>query len=183
VAAIRRSADRLANLVDDLLAMARVEEGVDPLTEVELVSMLRDACEHAENEAKLRAVEFDLDTPEELWAVVDQNALARVFANLVGNAVKFSLPDGHVVLRLSRTEDGVEFRCSDEGIGIPPERLATLFDVPRRTPDSRTDALPGSGIALAICQRLVTRMGGRISVDSTLGQGSTFTVRLPAAER
>ncbi len=180
VTAIRRSADRLANLVDDLLAMARAEEGVDPVTEVDLVTMLRDACGHAETEAQLRGVVFDLHAPEELRATVDQNALARVFANLVANAVKFSLPRGRVVLHLSRTDDGVEFRCTDEGVGIPPERLSSLFDIPRRPPDSRSEDFPGSGIGLAICQRIVTRMGGRISADSTQGQGSTFTVILPA---
>jgi signal transduction histidine kinase len=179
VAAIRRSADRLSNLVDDLLAMARAEEGADSLVEVDLVQMLRDACEHAETEARLRRVGFDLDTPKELWAEVDPNALARVFANLVGNAVKFSLPRGRVGLHLSRTDDAVEFRCSDEGIGIPPDRLETIFDISRRTPDARSEELPGSGIGLAICARIVTRLGGLITVDSTQGQGSTFTVRIP----
>ena len=179
VAAIRRSADRLSNLVDDLLAMARAEEGADNLVEVDLVQMLRDACEHAETEARLRRVGFDLDTPKELWAEVDPNALARVFANLVGNAVKFSLPRGRVGLHLSRTDDAVEFRCSDEGIGIPPDRLETIFDISRRTPDARSEELPGSGIGLAICARIVTRLGGLITVDSTQGQGSTFTVRIP----
>jgi signal transduction histidine kinase len=179
VEAIRRSADRLSNLVDDLLAMARAEEGVDNLTEVDLVQMLRDACDHAETEAGLRDVGFDLDTPKDLWAMVDSNALARVFANLVGNAVKFSLPRGRVVLHLSRSDGAVEFRCTDEGIGIPPDRLETIFDISSRTPDARTEELPGSGIGLAICARIVKRLGGRITVDSTQGQGSTFTVTIP----
>lgn len=180
VAAIRRSADRLADLVDDLLAMARVEEGVDPVAEVDLVAMLRDACDHAGTDARHREIGFDLDTPDELLGKVDQSALARVFVNVVANAVKFSRPGGLVGLRLSRTEDGqAELRCTDEGVGIPPERLATLFDVPRRAADARTADVPGSGIGLAICQRIVTRMGGRISVESIPGEGSTFTVRIP----
>ena len=179
VAAIRRSADRLADLVDDLLALARVEEGADPAAEVDLVAMVRDACDHVEPDARRREVGFDLDTPDELRAKVDQHALARVFVNVVSNAVKFSLPGGRVGLRLSRTEEGIELRCEDDGVGIPPERLATLFDVPRRAVDVRTSDVPGSGIGLAICQRIVARMGGDISVDSTPGSGSTFTVRLP----
>jgi signal transduction histidine kinase len=179
VAAIRRSADRLADLVDDLLAMARVEEGVDPMAEVDLVAMLRDACDHAGTDARHRGIEFDLETPDELLGKVDPGALARVFGNVVANAVKFSLPGGRVGLRLSRTEGEVELRCTDEGVGIPPERLATLFDVPRRVADARTADMPGSGIGLAICQRIVTRMGGRILVESIPGEGSTFTVRLP----
>jgi two-component system phosphate regulon sensor histidine kinase PhoR len=180
VEAIRRSADRLANLVDDLLAMARLEEGADPVAEVDLVAMLRAACDHVETDARHRGIAFDLDTPDELLVKVDQSALARVFVNVVANAVKFSLPQGRVGLSLSRAEDAVELRCTDQGIGIPPDRLATLFDVPRRAADVRTADVPGSGIGLAICQRIVTRMGGRISVESTPGEGSTFIVRLAA---
>jgi signal transduction histidine kinase len=181
VAAIRRSADRLANLVDDLLAMARTEEGADALTEVDLARMVRDACDHAETEATLREVSFEIESPEELWVRVDPHALARVFANIVGNAVKYSLPRGRVSLRLGRDTGGrmVEFRCADEGIGIPEERLATLFDLGRRSPDSRTEEMPGSGIGLAICQRIVNRLGGDITVESKQAEGSTFTVRIP----
>jgi two-component system phosphate regulon sensor histidine kinase PhoR len=179
VAAIRRSADRLANLVDDLLAMARTEEGVDGLIEVDLVQMVRDACDNAETEAALRGVTFALDSPEELWVVVDPQALARVFANLVANAVKFSLPRGRVTLRIERVGDVVEFRCTDEGIGIPEDRLATLFDIGHRSPDSRIEEMPGWGIGLAICQRIVARLGGEIAVESTQAEGSTFTVRIP----
>jgi signal transduction histidine kinase len=179
VAAIRRSAERLSNLVDDLLAMARAEEGADPRVETDLVEMVRDACAHAETEAALRRVTFQIDAPETMRVEVDPNALARVFANLVTNAVKFSLPRGRVVLRLRRHEDGVEFCCTDEGIGIPADRLKTIFDISGRTPDPRTEDLPGSGIGLAICARIVDRLGGEISVESEPGQGSSFTVRLP----
>lgn len=179
VAAIRRSADRLADLVDDLLAMARVDEAADTVTEVDLVQMVRDACGHSETEATLRDVTFDLESPEHLRASVDSHALARVFANLVSNAVKFSLPRGKVTLRLAQVGEALEFQCIDEGIGIPEDRLATLFDVAQRTPDSRTDEMPGSGIGLAICQRIVTRLGGEITVESKQAHGSTFTVRIP----
>ena len=179
VAAIRRSADRLADLLDDLLAMSRVEEGISPLIETDLVELLREACAHAETETVLREVVFELDTPEELWVTADVTALARIFVNLVDNAVKFSLPRGRVVLHLARTGDGFEFRCTDEGIGIQPDRLDAIFDISRRTPDSRTEVLPGSGIGLMICERIITRLGGGISVESTPGQGSTFTVRIP----
>jgi signal transduction histidine kinase len=179
VEAIRRSADRLANLVDDLLAMARAEEGASQRVEVDLVEMVHDACGHVETEATLRGVTFEMVAPDELLATVDPNALARVFANLVANAVKFSLPRGRVVLDLNRIGNTVEFRCTDDGIGIPQDRLDALFDLPRRTPDARTEELPGSGIGLAICERIVTRLGGEITVQSTQGQGSTFTVRIP----
>jgi signal transduction histidine kinase len=179
VAAIRRSADRLSNLVDDLLAMARAEEGADRPVEVDLVEMVRDACRHIETEATLRGVTFEVDSPEELRLAVDANALARVLANVVSNAVKFSLPRGRVIVGLTRGDGVIEFRCRDDGIGIPADRLATIFDIARRTPDARVENIPGSGIGLAICARIVARLGGEIDVESTQGEGSTFTVRLP----
>jgi signal transduction histidine kinase len=179
VEAIRRSAERLSNLVDDLLAMARTEEGPDVRTSVDLVVMVREACDHVETVADLREVTFRLDVPEELWAAVDPTALARVFANLVANAVKFSLPRGEVLLHLSETDDAIRFRCTDQGVGIPADRLETIFEMAPRTPDSRSEEIPGSGIGLAICRRIVHRLGGQISVESTPGEGSTFTVILP----
>jgi signal transduction histidine kinase len=179
VVAIRRSADRMTSLVDDLLAMARAEEGAATMVEVDLVEMVRDACEQAETEAALRGVEIEVESPDELRVVVDRHALGRVFANIVGNAVKFSLPRGRVTLGLDRAGDVVEFRCADQGIGIPEDRLTTLFDIPHRPPDARTDELPGSGLGLAICHRIVTRLGGEIEVESNPAEGSTFTVRIP----
>ena len=137
VAAIRRSADRLAGLVDDLLALARTEEGgVAGRAEPGDVSeILRGACRHAEGEAHLRGITFSVDMPEQLPATVDVDALARVYANVVGNAVKFSLPDAEVRLTLRRDGDVVELVCADDGIGITPEDQAAVFDMHRRSDD------------------------------------------------
>jgi len=181
VAAIRRSADRLAGLVDDLLALARTEEGGLPgRVEVGDVSeILRGACRHAEVEAQLRGITFSVDMPEHLTAKVDVDALARVYANVVSNAVKFSLPDGQVRLTLRRDDDVVELVCSDDGIGITPEDQAAVFDMFRRSDDPLVRVVPGTGVGLAISHRIVTRLGGRIDLESTPGEGSTFTVRVP----
>jgi signal transduction histidine kinase len=179
VAAIRRSADRLSSLVDDLLAMARTEEGIGSMVEADLVAMVRQACEDAGTEASLRRVTFDIDAPEELWLKIDAHAVERVLANLVTNAVKFSLPRGRVKLSVSRVESSVVFRCSDEGIGIPAERLDSIFEVSPRMSEAHEDEIPGSGIGLVICARIVERLGGRIEVESRRAEGSTFTVILP----
>jgi signal transduction histidine kinase len=181
VAAIRRSADRLASLVDDLLTLARTEEGgVAGRTEVGDVSeILREACRHSEEEAQLRGITVTVDMPEQLTAKVDLDALARVYANVVSNAVKFSLPDGQVRLALRRDGDMVELTCSDDGIGISPDDQATVFDMFRRSDDPLVRVVPGTGVGLAISHRIVTRLGGVIALESTPGEGSTFTVRVP----
>ena len=182
VAAIRRSAERLSGLVDDLLALARAEEGLTGHTgAADLVVLVHDACHHAEVDAEQRGVRFVLDLPDELLVPVDADAVARVYANIVSNAVKFSLPDGEVRIAVRRSGDAVEFACADDGIGISPEDQATVFDMSGRSHDPTARGLPGSGVGLAISHRIVSRLGGSIDVESTQGMGSTFTVRIRAA--
>jgi signal transduction histidine kinase len=184
VAAIRRSAERLSSLVDDLLALARAEEGVagEHGAGTDAVSLVRDACRHAEVQAQSRGLRFSLDLPETLMIAVDGDALARVYANVISNAVKFSLPDGEVRISLREADGGVEMVCSDDGVGISEADQATVFDMSRRARDSQARGVPGSGVGLAISQRIVTRLGGSIDLDSTLGEGSTFVVRVPAKD-
>jgi signal transduction histidine kinase len=110
---------------------------------------------------------------------VDADAVARVYANVVSNAVKFSLPGGEVRVAVRRSGDAVELVCADDGIGISPEDQATVFDMSARSRDPQARGLAGSGVGLAISQRIVSRLGGSIDVESTQGVGSTFTVRIP----
>ncbi|WP_151084618.1 sensor histidine kinase [Nocardioides cynanchi] len=181
VDAIRRSALRLSGLVDDLLALARAEEGLigGAHSEGDLAVVLRDACRHAEPEAQLRGIGFDVDAPAELVVPLDVDALSRVLVNLVANAVKFSLPGGRVRLSLSQVGDVVVFSCSDDGIGIPEDEQSTVFDMFSRSSDPLARGVPGSGMGLAISQRILARLGGSIEVHSVQGQGTTFVVRVP----
>lgn len=181
VAAIRRSAERLSRLVDDLMALARAEEGGlrARARDTDVTEILRDACRHSEAEAHLRGITFALEMPERLTALVDGDALVRVYANVVSNAVKFSLAEGEVRLALRRDGELVELVCADDGIGIAPEDQDAVFDMFRRSTDPQARAVPGAGVGLAISRRIVTRLGGTIGLESTPGHGSTFTVRVP----
>ena len=146
VAAIRRSAERLASLVDDLLALARAEEGLelaggpgevsDGAGGSDAVALVHDACRHAEVEAHQRGLRFVLDVPETLPIGVDGSALARVYVNVVDNAVKFSLPDGEVRISLRTVGGQVEMMCADDGVGISEADQATVFDMFRRARES-----------------------------------------------
>jgi signal transduction histidine kinase len=184
VEAIRRSAQRLSGLVDDLLALARAEEELlhAPRLAGDLVSVLHDACRHAEPEAELRGISFELDVPDRLAVSVDVDALSRVFVNVVANAVKFSLPEGQVRLALRRVGDVVEFSCADSGIGISEEDQTAVFDMFSRSRDPLSRGLPGNGMGLAISRRILARLGGSIEVRSVQGEGSTFTVRVPVGD-
>jgi signal transduction histidine kinase len=180
VAAIRRSAERLSGLVDDLLALARVEEGSleQSAAEVDVVALVGEACRHTEVDAQARGVTVNLEAPDPVPALVDAEVLTRAYGNVVGNAVKYSPPGGEVRVRVVRDGDFVEMVCEDDGVGIPEDEQAAVFDIVRRSRD-RGDGLPGAGIGLAISHRIVTRLGGGIALSSSPGRGSTFTVRVP----
>jgi signal transduction histidine kinase len=180
VAAIRRSAERLSRLVDDLLALARAEERIRPAVEVDVAALVHEVCRDCEVESQARGVRLTVKAPDELLAVVDAEALGRVYGNVIGNAVKYSLPDSEVRIVVARDGRFVELLCEDDGIGIPEEDQAGVFDVLRQGRD-RPDGIPGSGIGLAISQRIVARLGGEIALTSTPGHGSTFVVRVPVA--
>lgn len=178
VAAIRRSAERLSRLVDDLLALARAEEGIRSAADVDVVVLVEEACKHCEVDAQARRVTLTLDAPEEAHARVDPEALTRVYGNVVGNAVKYSRPEGEVRVRVRVVAGYVEVVCEDDGIGIPEDEHAAVFDMVRR---DRAPGVPGAGIGLAISQRILARLGGHISLTSAPGHGATFTVRVPVA--
>ena len=112
----------------------------------------------------------------------DEEGLERVLTNLVGNAVKYSPRGGRVTVTVSGYDtsgDEVEIAVSDEGIGISADDQAHLFTEFFRSTNPDALAEPGTGLGLAISARIVTGHGGRITVDSALGAGSTFRVFLP----
>ena len=180
VVAIRRSAERLSGLVDDLLALARVEEGSldQTASEVDVVVLVGEACRYTEVEARARGVTVTLEAPDPVPALVDADVLTRAYGNVVGNAVKYSPPGGEVRVRVLRDGDFAEMVCEDDGVGIPEDEQDVVFDIVRRSRD-RVDGLSGAGIGLAISHRIVTRLGGGIALSSSPGRGSTFTVRVP----
>jgi len=132
----------------------------------------------AEVDAQARGVTVTLEAPDPVPAVVDAEVLTRAYGNVVGNAVKYSPPGGEVRVRVVRDGDFVEMVCEDDGVGIPEDEQAAVFDIVRRSRD-RGNGVPGAGIGLAISHRIVTRLGGGIALSSSPGRGSTFTVRVP----
>ena len=110
----------------------------------------------------------------------DPDRLTQILLNLVGNAVKFT-EQGHVQSTVRRVGDGVEISVADTGIGIAPEAQTAIFDEFRQADASTTRRFGGTGLGLAIAKRLVEMQSGTLTVESTLGVGSTFTLWLPAA--
>ncbi len=195
---IRLSSDQLLAVINDVLDFSKIESGKLEL-EIEPVSLrgaIEEACDIAAPRAREKGLELIIDMAEEGDSAVpaaiegDVTRLRQVLINLINNAVKFTA-SGEVAVhvRRQRADDGkgncvLEFRVVDSGIGIPAERLASLFEAFTQVDASTTRKYGGTGLGLAICKRLVELMGGRMGVQSTPGQGSTFwfTVAAPATE-
>jgi signal transduction histidine kinase len=127
-------------------------------------------------------LEFQAGIGEAVLPVrIAEMQLKQLLTNLLDNALQFTGAGREVRFRVQRTEGFVEFEISDEGSGIEPDLLPKIFDRFFTTPNPRTGSR-GTGLGLAIAKSIATANGGRISVESELGRGSTFTVTFPAAD-
>ena len=186
---IQGSAESLLTVINDVLDYSKIEAG--SMT-VELVPCdLRDVVEQVLDVLAGRAVQKDVDLAAVLApgvparVLADAGRLRQVLTNLAGNALKFT-DRGHVVLRVDAAglQDGhlmVSFRVTDTGIGIPEEHLGRIFEKFAQADASTTRRYGGTGLGLAISKQLVELMGGTISVQSRVNEGSTFTFVLPLA--
>ncbi|WP_370249002.1 sensor histidine kinase [Nocardioides sp.] len=186
VQAITRAAHRMTALVDDLLALAAAEDpGAPPPTEVlDLVDVVRHLGEDAARTAERAGLDLVVDLPPTPVPVrADAHELARALINLLDNALKYTPADGRVAMCVQHAPGAPEVVVvvADTGIGIAPEDLDQLFTDFFRSSNALALEQPGTGLGLAITQRIVTRHGGRVTVSSTLGEGTEFRVHLPLA--
>lgn len=176
---IRESSDGLLMLVEDILDFAR---GDDTLTNepLDLASVARETATPSLAAAEARGLRLSIDDrlPAHARFTADKRALRQALHPLIANAVKFT-ERGEVVVRLDRAGDGVCIRVSDTGSGIEPSVLPDLFEAFAQGDASIRRNHAGVGLGLALAARHVRRMGGRIDVDSRLGEGSTFILHLP----
>jgi signal transduction histidine kinase len=181
---IDRSAHELLDLVTAVLDLSRLEAGRLPLTlqatEVEgLLQEVQTETRRLQEQAQLTfAWEIEKGLP---MLDTDSGKLKVVLRNLLGNAVKFTKEGGITVAARSR-EGGVEFSVTDTGIGIPREALGVIFEPFRQIEHSATRQYGGTGLGLHIVKRLLEMLGGVITVESEVGQGSTFRVWLPKSQ-
>jgi len=180
---VQRNARRLHRLVDDLLSDAlKLGKAELQLGLVSLASVLRISAVEAEKSAQVNGLTFTFDTGRALLEVEgDAERLAQVIDNIFNNAIKFTPRGGHVGASIRRDRDDAVIQISDTGRGIPPEDLEDVFVKFFRSPGVQTDAIPGTGIGLAISKAIVEAHGGSIDLSSMVGVGTTFEIRLPLA--
>jgi len=178
---ILNQTQRLQALLDDLLTLSRLE-GVASALELEPVDLhdlVRRAVELVSATAREKRVEIEVEESPVPPLLGNAGELERLLLNLLGNAIKYNRADGKVLLRLSRSDGEAVLEVSDTGIGIPPESLLRIFERFYRVDKGRAREEGGTGLGLAIVKHVAQAHGGNVEVESRLGQGSTFRVRLP----
>lgn len=182
---IRHNADRLTALVNDLLDISRIESGRIELSQKPV--SIRDVTDQVVSSLQPRASSRDLmlkvNVDPNLPAVWgDSDRIAQILVNLIGNAIQYTPPGGEIAVSARVRGEMMEISVSDTGIGISKENQEKIFDRFFRADDPLVQETPGTGLGLAITASLVEMHGGRIWVESELGEGSTFTFTLPLAE-
>lgn len=183
---IVNSGDALLNIINDILDFSRLEAGKFRVVneQFDLRSTIEDVASLLSLRVEEKGLEMLVRIQPDLHDgfVGDPGRVRQVITNLVGNAVKFT-ETGHVLIEISGRSRGeiadIEIAVSDTGCGIPDEKLQAIFEEFEQVDGSAARQYDGAGLGLAISRRMVEAMGGAVSVKSTLGKGSVFTVRLP----
>jgi PAS domain S-box-containing protein len=182
---IQASQKHLLGLINEVLNYARVESGAVgyQLTDVPVAEITRAAetLVAPQIRSKGLALEPSECDPADLTARADRDKLEQVLLNLLSNSVKFTERGGHIHVRCSAAGDRVQIRVRDTGIGIPPEKIETIFEPFVQVGPALSRPTEGAGLGLAISRDLARGMGGDLTAESTLGEGSTITLTLPRA--
>ncbi|HET9983240.1 MAG TPA: ATP-binding protein [Longimicrobiales bacterium] len=184
VGRIRSSAWHLVSIIDEILTFARMEAGREQVRfeRLDATHLARAASELLEPQARARGLELHADVPPgPLWIRSDPGKVRQILLNLLGNAVKFT-DEGGVFLTLHpEGDEWLAFTVRDTGPGIDAAHLERIFEPFTQADQSATRLKGGTGLGLAVSRRLAHLLGGDVTVESTVGEGSTFTLRLPMA--
>lgn len=178
---IRDEIARLSELTTSFLDLARLESGRIQfhLTNVNVKDLLQYCIQIMQGRATEKEISISLNLPDvSLQIHADSDKIKQVMLNLISNAIKYNEEGGEIVITVREDQKNAIISVSDTGPGIPPESLPHLFTKFYRVPGMEK-MTPGTGLGLSICKRIAEAHGGDIEVQSSLGEGSTFTVRLP----
>ncbi len=180
-----KSSKNLSQLLENLLVWSRQEQGLIPYEprSVDVKACLDKTLSlySFQIESKRITVQSSIQMGLEVWA--DQNSLEVILRNLINNAIKFTPEDGYIKLSTEVQRKDVAIIIQDTGVGISPQNLSSLFDLHHKKSSPGTHGEAGSGLGLTLVHNFVKMNEGSISVESTLGQGTSFTVSLPLSKK
>jgi two-component system, OmpR family, phosphate regulon sensor histidine kinase PhoR len=179
---ISRHSDRLNAIIDDLLALSRIEQGKEhgeiALSVESVIEVIDSAVNICQTKADEKQIEVGVFCDEDLRVTMNPPLLEQAIVNLVDNAIKYSEPGCKIQILAEKTESETVIRVIDSGRGIPREHLDRIFERFYRVDKARSRKLGGTGLGLAIVKHIVNAHSGRMSVESRIGAGSTFTIHL-----
>ena len=183
-AQLKNETERLSKLITDLLDLTRLEtqEGVENPVTVDVRGVLMTVLAHMRRVARKKNITLQwrrFGRAAEYSVRGDETQLTSMFTNLVDNAVKYTPPGGRVEVTGGSEGPEIVIRVSDTGIGIPETKLPRIFERFYRVDKARSKETGGTGLGLSIVRHIAENHGGRVTVESTFGVGSTFTVHLP----
>ena len=180
---VARQTDRLNQIVEDLIDLSRIEKHTEQdeirLEESRLKEALEAAVQACEVQASAKAIEIHLSCDDDLKANINLTLLEQAVINLIDNAIKYSKADQPIEVAAVEEESEIRIFVRDHGSGISQEHLPRLFERFYRIDRARSRDVGGTGLGLAIVKHIALAHGGRVGVESTVGQGSTFTIYLP----
>ena len=179
---IVNESDRMTKIVQDLLTLSRFDSGKADLNfeSFSFSLSVKNIYEAMLLEAKKSGLEMSLEVENNLPDIFgDKSRIEQVLLNILSNAVRYTPEGGSISVRAGRSKNTVWMEVADTGIGIPPEDLPRIFDRFYRVDKARSRASGGTGLGLSIANDIVIRHNGNISVESTVGKGTTMTVTLP----
>jgi two-component system phosphate regulon sensor histidine kinase PhoR len=184
VKVILSDSNRLANLIDDLLDLSGIESGSLSLNlaSCSIKSIVQRVVRELNKPAQKKSISINMDIPENTSSVLADDAMvAQVLYNLIDNAVKYTEPGGTIKITAKDEDKRVRIDVADTGAGIPKEDLSRIFERFYRVDKARSRQLGSTGLGLSIVKHIVEEHGGKVSAESELGKGSTFTFTLPKA--
>jgi two-component system, OmpR family, phosphate regulon sensor histidine kinase PhoR len=181
---IAKQADRLHAIIEDLLSLSKIEQSEDSddiaLQTVPLRGVLESAINTCQSISRERNIEVALDCGSQIQARINNLLFEQAVVNLLDNAIKYSDPGREVLLSACEAAGELTIRVTDHGCGIAGEHVSRIFERFYRVDRARSRKLGGTGLGLAIVKHIVQAHRGHVSVESTLGIGSTFSIHLPA---
>jgi two-component system phosphate regulon sensor histidine kinase PhoR len=180
---IARQSDRLNAIIEDILSLSRIEQEAEKrrieVKEGKLKKVIEAAIQSCEHRASEKSMRVELSCPEELSARISAPLLEQAIVNLLDNAIKFSDEKASVTVRCYWRDNEILIAVQDQGCGIGKEHLPRLFERFYRVDRARSSTLGGTGLGLAIVKHIALAHNGKVSVESSLGEGSTFNIHLP----
>jgi len=181
---IRKAMQNMRQLIDDLLDLAKIESGIKlKLEALQVEQIIQDCIEQVKPAAQNKAITVINNINETLPAITaDRSRMRQILINLIGNGVKYTGTEGWVKISAETKTNTLRVAIQDNGMGISPEDQIHVFERFYRVRRPETDNIEGTGLGLAIVKSLVEAHGGQITVESKLGEGTTFYLVLPIAQ-